>query len=45
MTKNFDTQSVGKKREKQWYGGTAEPKSINKNLVCRNTAVRDDGSV
>ena len=45
MTKKYDTQRVGKKREKQWYGGTPDPKSINKNLVCRNTTVRGAGSV
>ena len=44
MTKKYDTQSDGKKREKQWYGGTSEPKPIKKNLVCRNSTVRGDGS-
>ena len=45
MTKKYDTQSVGKKREKQRYGATSELKSINKNLVWRNTTVRGAGSV
>ncbi len=44
MTKKYDTQSVGKDWKRQRYGGIPKPKLINKNLVYRNTAVRDDGS-
>ena len=40
MTKKYDTHSVGKDWKRQRYGGIPKPKSNNKNLVYRNTAVR-----